>query len=305
MIKQYIKKMIVGISFSFLAAFLYGITNMIDSHISNGMFKRVATVTFYNGCFNFMGALIVLIFFGLPHALDLSSLLILLSLGLINVLYTVPYYHALRKTDTSVIAASFSIGYGFVPILAFFVVGEVLKLPQYIGFFIIIIFSLILNVESWKKFKINAGFYLMCLSSLLLATQLVLFKYALENISWITTAFYMSLFTACFIFCILFFSSFRGDIKEDFFVFKSNVKLLVLNTLFFEVANICSIFALISVPVVVYEGIRSSQSIMVLVLSALIACHGFCPITETTNKVEIAKKLICFIFIIIGVILIV
>lgn len=141
---------------------------------------------------------------------------LLALVGMIDVFYQIPYYEALRRGDTSVVVAWFSLGYVLVPVLAYLMVDEKLSFVQYAGFGIIIAASVVLNIENPRKIKINKAFYLMLLSSLLLSLQAVLYKYALEKIDWISAVFYSALFSTLTVFGFLMPRIVRLNIKANF-----------------------------------------------------------------------------------------
>ena len=94
--------------------------------------------------------------FGTP---TLPSLTVIFIVGAIDVFYQIPYYIALRKVDTLITVALFSLGKVSVPILAYFIVGEKLSIMQYVGFGIILLSSFLLNFNR-KQLKLNIAFFL-------------------------------------------------------------------------------------------------------------------------------------------------
>lgn len=71
---------------------------------------------------------------GPVHWLSAEVLPYAVAVSFISVFYLFPYYAALRETDTSVVAALFSLERVFVPLWAYLIVGEVVKPSQYVGF---------------------------------------------------------------------------------------------------------------------------------------------------------------------------
>ena len=156
-----------AVAAAFLCPLFHAVSNIVDAHLSNKVFRKLLTLIFYNCLTNFLAAPMVLIF-GWPQWYGWEIMSVLAVVGIIDVLYQIPYYEALRRGDTSVIAAWFSLGYVLVPVLAYFMVDERLGVVQYVGFGIIIAASVVLNIENPRKIRINKAFYLMLLSSFLL-----------------------------------------------------------------------------------------------------------------------------------------
>lgn len=289
---------------AFLCPVFHAASNIIDSHISNNVFKKLPTIIFYNCITNFMAVPLVLLF-GMPQFVEWKILPYLFVVGAIDVLYQVPYYEALRRGDTSIICSCFSLGYIIVPVLAYFMVGEKLSIMQYTGFGIIIFFSLFLNVDNPKRIKVNASFYLMLLSSMLLAVQVVMYKYILESIDWISAIFYSAVFSTIVTLTFLIKRNYRQDIVCNGKPYFSRFKLFASNEVVNQLGTISSVYAMSFLPVVVIEGINATQSIFVLTFGIILNYLFGNKFRENISKEHVLKKFISFIFVVIGVILVV
>ena len=220
---------------------------------------------------------------------------------MIDVFYQIPYYEALRRGDTSVVVAWFSLGYVLVPVLAYLMVDEKLSFVQYAGFGIIIAASVVLNIENPRKIKINKAFYLMLLSSLLLSLQAVLYKYALEKIDWISAVFYSALFSTLTVFGFLMPRIVRLNIKANFPRYKTKFYVFGLNEFVNQVGTVASIFAMSLLPVVAVESINSTQPLFVLGIGAALYALFGNRFKEDVSTVHLLRKSICFVFITAGV----
>lgn len=289
---------------AFLCPVMHAASNIIDSHISNDVFKKLPTIIFYNCITNFLAAPIVLLF-GMPQFVEWKLLPYLFVVGAIDVLYQIPYYAALRKGDTSVICSCFSLGYVIVPVLAYFIVGEKLSLMQYTGFGIIIFFSLFLTIDNPKKIKINAAFYLMLASSLLLAVQVVMYKYILESLDWISAVFYPAVFSTFVTLTFLAKGKYRQDIVGNGRRYLSCFKLFASNEVINQIGTIASIYAMSFLPVVIIEGINATQPMFVLIFGIVLYSLFGDKFRENVSKEHVLKKFVSFIFIVLGVVLIV
>lgn len=289
---------------AFLCPVLHAVSNIIDAHISNDIFKKLPTITFYN-CISNVAAVPLVLLFGMPQWVEWEMLLYLFVVGAIDVLYQIPYYQALRKGDTSVICACFSLGYIIVPVLAYFIVGESLSWMQYLGFGIIIFFSMLLSIGDLQSIKINAAFYLMMASSLMLSVQVVLYKYVLESVDWISAIFYATIFSTMVTFTFLLKKNYRKDIVDNRKRYCSKYKVFLFNEFLSQMGGIASIFAMSILPVVVIEGINATQPIFVLSFGIILYYVFGDKFKENISKGLVLKKLVSFIFIVLGVILIV
>lgn len=291
-----------AILIAFLAPLAYATSNVIDSHVSNHIFRRLSTILFYNNITNMLG-IPFLFLFGMPQAFELKILPALLAVSAITICYQIPYYKALKSIDTSIISALLALGKVVIPVLAFFLLGEKLFPLQYVGFFVIIYFSLALNTKKAKKIKINMAFYYMLFVSLALAVQMVLFKYILNHLDWVSTSFYTILFSNLFIMLFIIKKKARRDIYHRWPKYRTKFHYFLLNETFDQIGSFATKYALSVLPVVVTTGIASVQPIFVLISCMIFQKVWGKKVKENTCKEHLIKKIFCFFMIIIGTIL--
>lgn len=285
---------------AFLSPASHAVSNIIDSHFSNSLFKKVPTLVFY-GCITNFIALPVLFFFGWPQAVPLHLIPLIFLSATLGFVYLFPYYMALKKVDTSIVAALFSLGKIILPVLAFFIVGEKLSNLQYFGFSIIILFNLILNIDNPRKIKINSGFWLMLLCSILVTVDAVICKKILMELDWVSTVFYITIIVNSFILSMLLVPKLRKDIVKHFGAYRKNFKLFILLEISDRFGSIPAVFALSILPVLVAESIFSVQPIFVLLFGVILYKIFGDKFKEDVSKNHVIKKIICFAFIILGV----
>ncbi|MDR2902796.1 MAG: hypothetical protein LBU87_06835 [Lactobacillales bacterium] len=287
---------------AFLEPALWSVTNIMDAKISNHIFKKIPTIIFYNILTNII-VLPIIFLLGVPHLPGLSVLPYLFLFCLLDILYLFPYYLAVRRADTSINVAYFSLGEIATPLLAFFIISEKPTVYQCVGFFIIIICNIILSLEKGKKFKINTAFWLMLLVSLINIFQTVLLKIVLERLDWLSTALWGAVIPIFIGLPFLVFPQVRRDILSQMPVFKKNWKIFIGNEIISQAAGIVSKFALSFLPVIVYRAIAATQTLFVLGYSGVLRFFGYRYMKEKLDYKNVVKKLICFIFIIFGLIL--
>ena len=279
--------------------FCHALSCIIDSHLSNNIFKKIPSLVFYATISNIL-IIPFLFFFGTPTIPSLEILVVLLLISVIEVFYQVPYYLALRSIDTSIVVALFALGEITLPILAYFIVDEKLSFFQYSGFGIILLSTFLLNFDI-KKLKLNIAFALMLIVSVLLSLSSVLSKYSLQNVDFVTVLFWISLFTTFINFSFLILPQNRQDIISTFPRYAKKFKLFLLNELFYQVGTLAGVAALAYLPVLVVESIGSSQSIFTLLLGFVLYKIFGNRFKENLTRQEVIKKLISFSAIIIGI----
>lgn len=293
---------LIGILVAFISPASHSLSNIFDAYITGNLFKKISTTIFYANITNALGFLVLLLI-GPVHFLPLSIVPYAILIGLINVGYLFPYYSALRCTDTSIVTAMFSLDKIFIPFWAYLIVGEVMNTSQYTGLAIIILFSLILNIDKSTKIKINKGFWLMLLVAVMLSFEGTLYKRLLQESDWISAAFWCSVLTFVLRWGILFIKPMRQDIIQSFPKYKANFSKFCFIEIFDQLGNFGPIFALSILPVMVEAGINSTQPIFVAIYCYILTKLFDNKFKESFCSGEIVKKIICFIFIGIGVIL--
>ncbi|MEN9558176.1 MAG: hypothetical protein RL141_545 [Candidatus Parcubacteria bacterium] len=290
--------------FALLSPIAYGVSNILDNYLASKLFKNAWTLTAYSVLFNSL--FISLVFFvetpGLPPA---SLIPFLILIGLIETFYLYPYYKALQDDDTSVVASLFTLGKVSVPVLAFFLVGEVLSWHHYLGFLVIILGSTALTVNGdGGKFHLNKSFGYMFICSLLLSVEAVVYKYAFEQVNWSTGFFWATLTTIPIVGCFFLLPRIRKDILIERRVFKKHVGIFAAQELFSFIGMAALTYALVLAPVTLVAGIEALQPIFVLLYA--LALGQFFPkiFHERTNIKNLFKKSLLFAIMIIGVVLV-
>ena len=284
---------------AFLTPLLHALSCIVDAHFSNNIFKKVPSLVFYATISNII-IIPFLFFFGTPTIPSLEILAILFIIALIEVCYQIPYYHALRNIDTSIVVALFSLGKISVPVLAYFIVNEKLSLTQYFGFGIILLSTFWLNFDI-KKLKINIAFFLMLVVSVLLSLSSVLSKYSLQSVDFVTVLFWGSLFATSISLSLLFLPQYRTDIVSSFPQYKKRIKLFLSNEILNQGGTLAGTIALVHLPVLAVKSIGSSQSIFTLLLGFVLYKIFGKSFKENLTRQEVIKKLISFTAIIIGI----
>ena len=284
---------------AFLTPILHALSCIVDAHFSNNIFKKVPSLVFYATISNII-IIPFLFLFGTPIIPPLEILAILFIISLIEVCYQIPYYHALRNIDTSIVVALFSLGKIAVPVLAYFIVNEKLSLTQYCGFGIILLSTFLLNFDI-KKLKINIAFFLMLVVSLLLSLSSVLSKYSLQSVDFVTVLFWGSLLTTSISLSLLLLPQYRTDIISSFPKYKKRIKLFLSNEILNQGGTLAGTIALAHLPVLAVKSIGSSQSIFTLLLGFVLYKIFGNRFNENLTRQEVIKKLISFITIIIGI----
>ena len=285
---------------AFLSPLFYGLSVLIDCFLSVDIFKKPSTICFYAAITNGLFAPLLL-FLGTPTWPEMHCFVAYIIMAFIDIAYLYPYYIALKKTDTSVVSALFALGKISIPLLSFLVLGDVLTPPQYLGFFIILFASVILNMEKKCSFTLNSAFYLMLLSGILRAVHVVVAKYALNSDeSWVNAVIYPSVISGMMVFSFLLVKNFRLDIKCHWRPYTQKLHFFISNEFVCFLGDLTAIYALSKLSPVVSAAIRSTSPLFLLLCAAL--ARPFYNFKEF--NVPFVKKIICFFLMILGVFLV-
>jgi len=293
---------LIGILAAFASPILHGASNTIDSYLYNGIFHRLTPLIFFSTALNLLFLPLVFIF-GWPAFVSANIAIILFGIALIEVLYQYPYFWSLRRTDTSVVAALFSLGKVSVPLFAFFIVGERLAPLQYVGFFVLILSSMALSAER-ISLRFDRTFLFMLSASLLLSLESVLYKYVFEQgVSW-SSAMVWTMALEFFIAGVMVLTpknlaeivALRPKIKQV------GLPLTIMQFLSWS-GSAGSAYALSLIPVSVVKGIGSTQALFVLVYALFFAKRYPHLFREYIGHDGVRKKIFLFACIIVGVVL--
>ena len=294
----------IGVIVALACALLHAGANILDSYFSNKIFNRLATLIFISNIIGFI-FLPFILFFNHPHYLALPILGIIFIIATIEILYQYPYYWSLRHTDTSIVTSLFSLGKILTPLLAFLIVGEHLSWYQYAGFFLIILSSSLLTFDL-KKLRFNRAFLLMLLVSIILSVQAVLYKYVFD-----AGAGYGSVLLWVYLFGFVI-SSGSMFIPQNFNDFRTSSRKVKEYGFMFTITQLLSwggevagTYALFLLPVSIYKGITSTQSIFVLVIALVFARKAPHLFREYLGKEGILKKVALFLMMIVGTVFVV
>ena len=287
----------------FSATACYAAANVFDARISAQILKRLPTVLFYAGLAGFFTLTLSVLFFGTPEKLPADLLPYAFAYGFLNCFYLVPYYAALKVTDTSIVSALFSMGEILVPVLAFFLLGDKLSASQYAGFFLVIFASVALNVKDIRRFKINAGLWIMLISAAMNSVAAVFYKKLLNGADTATALFWTSAITLACSSSMILIPAFAKDIiartKDVKIHWKAFTGMYVSSVL----AYVLKTFALTMMSVVVYRALSASQPMFVLGYGVCASLFFHKKLQERTSARESVKKIVCFALIIAGIVL--
>ena len=241
-----------------------------------------------------------------PEFPPLHTIPIFLLLGFVNVGYLYPYYRGLKEDDTSVAISFLAIERIMVPILAFFVVGEILDGQQYVGIAVIIIAVFALGLHHAKKrFKFSKGVWFISCAALFLAGEAVLLKLLfVEGVSVATAVAGESLVSMVLGLSIFLSTKIRKDIIASTPLFIKLSPLFFVEELFTFLGLFAEGWAISHTSVSVVKGITMVSPFFLMIYAWF--GQGLFPtfFKEDLHRGRVFKKSLLFALIIIGIFLV-
>lgn len=291
------------IIFALLEPFLHGLANIIDNHFTNNLFKKTTTLIFFASFTNLLFLPIILLL-DFPSLITPLEIPFFIALGLTGIGYLYPYYKALQNDDTSIVASLFSLGKIFVPLLAFFLVDEILEPLQYLGFFVVILGAALMTLNGKQKFRLNNSFFWMTLCTFIISFEVVIYKYIFNLMSWGTGFTWATLFSFLFALPLIFIAKTREDIFSQIKTFKANFRLFALEEFLTFSGSATSTFAISLTSVTLVKAISSFQPVVILLYALVLGRFLPAVFKEDLTIINVIKKVISFIVMALGVIII-
>jgi drug/metabolite transporter (DMT)-like permease len=202
-----------------------------------------------------------------------------------------------------VVTSLFSLGDIVAPLLAFLLVREHLHVIQYVGFFIIILSSVLLTIDV-KKIKLNRALFLMLFVSIILTLQTVLWKYLFEQgTGWGTAIIWKTLAEFLIAGLFIFIPKNYKDLKDSYKKAKAIGWIFILDQLLGWGGEVVGLYGVLILPVTVTKGIGSIQPLFVLLLTFIFARKIPRVFRESATRGAVWKKALLFIVMSIGIVL--
>lgn len=290
--------------FALTTPFLWALAMTIDAFLSNRRFGRPMTLAFYASTFGNLAFLPFVFLVQRPTLPPAALVPVIFALGVINVGYLYPYYKGLQEADTSIVSALFSIGRIFIPILAFFIVGEKLGIGQYVGIALIILSCTLLSLErSLSRMKLNGAFWYIALAAFITAFEGVLYKYLFEHgVSWSTAVGGQYMASLMLILLVLFHGATRADIAANFGAFRIALPLFAAEEALSFLAFGSETFAISLAPVGVVKAVTMITSFCLLGYAVFFGRWFPDMFREHLDGGSVAKKIALFLVMVVGLI---
>lgn len=153
--------------FALLSPICFAIVNLFETRLRHHHIKNDYVLgAFFASLFFISFLLVPFVGFSIP---PIPILILCLLAGMLYIYCLVPYFKALAVEETSrVIALWFTVP-ALLPLFAFLFFGELLTIPQYIGFFLVVIGGVIISLRKTTDHKrvVSKAIWLVFLSGMI------------------------------------------------------------------------------------------------------------------------------------------
>ncbi|MDR1826178.1 MAG: hypothetical protein LBQ49_00625 [Rickettsiales bacterium] len=274
------------------------------SRLMNNVFRGLIAPLFYAQVANLI-AFPLLFIFGLPSAVELTPLCLIALAVAMNLALMALYLYVLRLIDASVTQALWNLGSAAIPFAGAVIFKESLTYAAVAGFFMVLVSSIFVSMDDFKRPRLNKGFWLMMLVALLWSAWVLVNKAAVEMVGWFNTAFYYKMIMFLFIAGFFIWPRGREIARRDFPKFRRNIKPFAVYGLANNIGLFAGIFALGAMPLVLREGISGTQPFFVLMFAWMLSRIGLSGAKEDMRPISVVKKIVCFAMMLSGLVMLV
>ncbi|MCX6793270.1 MAG: EamA family transporter [Candidatus Falkowbacteria bacterium] len=292
------------IIFALAGPLIWALVNHIDKFIITKYFhgKGIGSLVMFTGLSGFVVSIFIIALKYSSINLGAAPAFFIAINGALLVASFIPYLHAMEKEEASTVSTL----YQLIPVFGYFLglifLHEQLSFWQLIGSSLIIIGAVSISLDFSSKIRIKLKpLLLMALSSLMIATNGLVFKIiALEENFW-GTAFWEyiggTIFVLFLFFCIpLYRRQFVGMIKKNKSVISVNFLAEILNIIAKLFANFASLLA----PLVLVWVVNSFQPFFVLLYGLILTLLVPKFYRENISKTILIQKVSAIAIIVLG-----
>ncbi len=251
-----------------LSPFIWAFVNHIDKYaVEKYMHDRdPGALLIFTGLAAFVMGLVIWVF-GLVSHLPASTFSLMIVGGVILVFSYLPYLYALKRDEASNVAPLYQLITPLAYVLALIFLGEHISGLQLFAGAMIFSGSVVLSFDFATVRIRTRTFFLMFVSSLMIAANVVIFKHFAVTTDFWTTAFY-DLVGATIAGVILFFipsyrHSFIGAIRQyRYQVVGVNMFAEIINIF----ARLINGFVSMSLPIAIVQFVNGLQPLFILVI---------------------------------------
>jgi len=285
---------------------LWSASNHLDKYLVSKFFKGngVGALMVFSSLIGILLLPIIIILH--PEVLFVTTTSIIIAInGFLYILAVLPYFYALQKDDASICVPLFQLIPVFSYVLAYLILGETLTNNQVMGGLLVVAgaIGISLDLSDSKKVKFKREvFWLMFLSSIILAFNFLFFKYfAIQSSFWYTSFWEYVGFALFAALLMIFVKSYR---EQFITVIKTN-KLFVIslngvNEILNIIAKISFNWASLLTPITITWIVNGFQPFFVFIYGVILTLLFPKVVSENIERRSLVHKIIAILVMFMG-----
>jgi len=236
--------------------------------------------------------LVTLFFFQLT-ALPLTVLAFTILVGFVRIYYTLPYFKALTIEEVSRVVPILQLTPVFVLILSSLILHEALAAQDYVAFGLLVLGGTLFAIRLSTGIRLSLAFYLMILSSFLLAVYSVALKYLFSMQDFYTIFIWVQIAGFITFFQFIPLRPFRNSLVTTYKITNRKIGvILVAEQALAYVAIFAYNYAIAHGPITLISAVGATQPLFVLAFATILSYRFPRVLREELARLDIALKVL-------------
>jgi uncharacterized membrane protein len=248
--------------------------------------------------------LVTLVFFHITP-LPLGILAFTILVGFVRIYYTLPYFKALMVEEVSRVIPLLQLTPVFVLILSSLVLHEALRPQDYVAFGLLVLGGTLFAIRLTSGIRISLAFYLMILSSFLLALYSVALKYLFSVQDFYTIFIWVQIAGFITFFQFIPFRPFRSSLVTTYKITSRKIGIIIVaEQAVAHVSVFAYNYAIAHGPITLISSVGATQPLFVLLFATILSYRFPRVLREELTRMDVALKVLGLIAIFAGTYLI-
>ncbi|HYA33943.1 MAG TPA: EamA family transporter [Candidatus Bathyarchaeia archaeon] len=248
--------------------------------------------------------LVTLLFFPLT-TLSIGVVLFTIVVGFVRIYYTLPYFQALTIEEVSRVVPVLQLTPVFVLILSSLFLQEALRPQDYVAFVLLVLGGTLFAIRLSKGIRISLAFYLMIISSFMLAVYSVALKYLFSTQDFYTIFIWVQVAGFLAFFQMLSFKPLRGSLVSTYKTTSRRIGvILVAEQAVAYISVFAYSYAIAHGPVALISSVSATQPLFVLLFATLLSYRFPRVLKEELTRTDLFLKGLGLVAIFAGIYLI-
>ncbi len=248
--------------------------------------------------------LVTLAFFHITP-LPLGILAFTILVGFVRIYYTLPYFKALMVEEVSRVIPLLQLTPVFVLILSSLVLHEALRPQDYVAFGLLVLGGTLFAIRLTSGIRISLAFYLMILSSFLLALYSVTLKYLFSVQDFYTIFIWVQIAGFITFFQFIPFKPFRSSLITTYKITSRQIGVILIAEQAVAYVSVFAYnYAIAHGPITLISSVGATQPLFVLLFATILSYRFPRVLREELTRMDIALKVLGLIVIFAGTYLI-